>query len=990
MEEDPVFETKQIDPRQRRRRIWVIAIAALVVAILFFGSQILSVYVDALWFNAVGYSSVYWYKFKLGGALIVVFFLASFLILRVGFWVLASVFPQLKRRPKLKLTSVEDVRDINFLPYVYRPGAWIVSLGIALLFSVGMGQSWADFALYLHSSPAGVLDPIFHRDVTFFLFTLPVLEEVSSWFLTIAVILAIGVGGAAGYMWYFDRVKGFGSTETARKATAVISAVTAIFALALAFNTYLSRYDLLANVHDAFSGISYTDDHVQLPGLAAVVVVLLIAAIVLAINAVVAKRIRVIGWMAAAVVVVWVLGTLAIPQAVFSFSVKPNELAKEAPYIDHNIQMTRHAFGLDGFEERPFTPAPTILPADLEQDKNTVDNIRLWDPAVLQATLSQVQEIRQYYDFGVPDIDRYVINGKLRQVMLAARELNVEKLAPEARNWINQHLIYTHGYGVTMSTVNEFTHEGLPNLVLKDMPVHSEAPEIKVTRPEIYFGEETSSHVYVHTRPQSKTAPEFNYPAAGNVDSYTEYESNNGIQVGGMLRKIALSLYLGDGSNLLFSDFISSNSRLLIHRAVGDRVREIAPFLTFDDDPYIVINKDGRLFWIIDGYTTSGRYPYSAAAVLSGGQGVNYIRNSVKAVVDAYQGTVSFYVFQPDDPIIKAYESIFPVLFHPASEMPADLRAHVRYPNLLVQVQAQAFTQYHVTNSQTFYNHEDVWAVATVETPAAAGGQATAPDLMRPYYVLMQLPNEADKHTEFVNILPFTPAGKDRYNMIGWMAGRSDGQVYGHTLVYTFPKNVTVNGPAQVRARVNQDPTLSAEMTLWNQNGSKLRRGNLLVIPAANSLLYVEPFFLQAENSPLPELRQVAIATQDRLAAGGTFDDAIAKLFPGFEGLGISQSTAPPGGTPGSPQMGLQPASGTQSPAAAGQPAQQPNPSVNPGAAGQPGQPSPELSGLAAQARQLLADYGKLAAEGKYKEAGDKLDQLKEILDQIARKSGGK
>ncbi|MGH9765291.1 MAG: UPF0182 family protein, partial [Blastocatellia bacterium] len=455
----------------------------------------------------------------------------------------------------------------------------------------------------------------------------------------------------------------------------------------------------------------------------------------------------------------------------------------------------------------------TLTTADLDKSQSTIGNIRLWDPKILQAMLNQIQGIRQYYDFGVPDIDRYTVNGRLREVMLAARELNLDKLLPESRTWINQHVVYTHGYGVTMSTVNEFSAEGQPHLILKDMPVHSDAPEIKVTQPEIYFGEETAAHVYVHARPQGKNAPEFNYPAAGNQDSYTEYAGHAGIQIGGFLRKLLLSIYLGDGTNLLFSDYIGAESRLLIHRTVRDRVQSIAPFLMVDNDPYLVIDDSGKLFWIVDAYTNSARYPYATAYSLNDyGVTLNYVRNSVKVVVDAYEGTATFYTFDDNDPILKAYQSIFPVLFHPSSEMPSDLRRHIRYPNTLVQIQAQAYTLYHMREPSILYSHEDLWAVPPSE--AAADNQPSPPP-MRPYYVLMQIPGEPDNNAEFVNILPFTPAGQNRNNMIGWMAGRSDGANYGHAVVFSFPKNVNLDGPAQVRARVNQDPVLSGQMTLW-------------------------------------------------------------------------------------------------------------------------------------------------------------------------------
>ena len=723
----------------------------------------------------------------------------------------------------------------------------------------------------------------------------------------------------------------------------------------MAWNTYLGRFDLLHRPHDLFTGVSYADANVLLPGMNVLMVILLAAAVALAANAFFFRSKRIIGWTAALVVLVWLVAIVILPSSIYSFSVKPNELAKETPYIQHNIEMTRRAFDLDRFEEKSFIPQPALTPQHVEANRETIDNIRLWDPQVLQSTFKQVQEIRQYYEFRVPDVDRYVLNGRLRQVMLAAREMNVDKLEATSRNWINQHLVYTHGYGVAMSSVNEFTPEGLPHLIVKDMPVKSEVPEIQITRPEIYFGEATNHHAYVRTN-----QPEFNYSAQGDQDSYTEYEGAAGISVGGMFRKTALAFYLGDNTSLLFSDYITSESRVLMRRNVLERARQIAPFLMYETDPYIVISKDGRLYWMIDAFTHSDRYPYSRGYQV-GGQYMNYIRNSVKVIIDAYDGKASFYVFEPDDPIIKSYQSIFPALFRPAEEMPEDLLDHIRYPDLLVEAQAVAYTLYHITNPQTFYNREDMWAIASLDSSSQQGSQ---PVPMQPYYVLMQLPG-FEKKVEFVSILPFTPAGPGRNNMIGWMAARSDKEDYGETLVFTFPKSLTVNGPAQIRARVNQDRELSQLMTLWSQRGSELVRSNLLVIPIADTLLYVESFYLQAEGSgsKLPELRQVAVATQNKLATGNTFEEALRLLI-------VDQPAQRPTETAAQPSQPARPPSESPSPAPAATP--------------QPG--ASDIGGLARQAQQLLSDYERLSAEGKHREAGEKLDQLKQTLTEMNRR----
>ena len=958
METDRVFDDEVIDIRPRKRRRWVFVLLGLLVVLFLSSSSLLGIYVDALWFSSLGYSDVYWYKFRLGGLLFGVFFALTFVILRLSFALLARWFPQLSERPQVRFRSVEDIKDINVLPFVYRPVAWLLSLGAALLYAISMSSDWSPFALYLNAAPAASADPIFNRDASFYLFKLPALEIIADWFFMLAVIIFLAFVTVSAYVWYYERAIGLAGADTRNRAVSAVSAAGILLALAMAFNTYLGRFDLLHTRHDLFTGISYTDANVLLPGMNVLIVVLLAAAVALAANAFFLRSSRVITWTAAIVVIVWLVAIVIVPKSVYSFSVKPNELTKETPYIQHNIEMTRRAFALDRFEEKSFTPQPAITPQLIQTFQPTIKNIRLWDPNVLQSVYKQIQEIRQYYEFRVPDIDRYLINGELRQVMLAAREMNVDKLDATSRNWINQHLVYTHGYGVTMSTVNEFTPEGLPHLILKDMPVRSELPEIQVTRPEIYFGEATNHHAYVRTN-----QPEFNYSAQGDQDSYTEYEGAAGIPVGGTFRKSALAFYLGDNTSLLFSDYITAESRVLIRRNVLERVREIAPFLLYESDPYIVISREGRLFWMIDGFTHSDQYPYSRGYQVAG-EGLNYIRNSVKVVIDAYEGSVSFYIFDPDDPIIRSYQNIFPALFRPAEEMPEDLRAHVRYPDLLVEAQATAYTLYHIQNPQTFYNREDMWAIASTEAATQQGAQ---PVPMQPYYVLMQLPGLDERRAEFVSILPFTPAGPGRNNMIGWMAARSDEETYGQTLVFTFPKSLTVNGPAQIRARVNQDPQLSQLMTLWSQRGSELVRSNMLVIPIGDSLLYVESFYLQAEGtgSKLPELRQVAVTTQNKLATGKTFEEALRKL--------LSDMPA---------------AQGAEDQAAA-QPARPPTQSQVPGAAPAPPQPQTgqgDIGGLARQAQQLLSDYERLSAEGKHREAGEKLDQLKQTLSEMNRR----
>jgi uncharacterized membrane protein (UPF0182 family) len=618
--------------------------------------------------------------------------------------------------------------------------------------------------------------------------------------------------------------------------------------------------------------------------------------------------------------------------------VAPNQLVREKPYIVHNIESTRRAYDLDEISRQEFPADTNPEAADPANNQDTLQNIRLWDWRALQDTLRQIQEIRTYYDFPDIDIDRYQIEGRPREVMLAARELNINKLPESSRNWINDKLIYTHGYGITMNPVNGFTAEGLPTLLLSNMPVQSTVPGLAVTRPEIYFGELTDTDVYVKTRQK-----EFNYPQ-GQANDFTEYQGSGGIVLGGWLRRTLIALDRGDISKLPFSDDITNQSRLLMRRNVIRRVSDLAPFLTFDQDPYIVVGEDGRLSWIVDAFTTSDSYPYSTHYHL-GDSLISYMRNSVKVVIDAYDGTTTFYVFDSKDPILAAYRRLFPTLFKPAADMPAELRKHVRYPQLLLEMQAEVYSLYHMTDPEVFYNREDLWNVANEIVMGDSGQQVT--QAMQPHFVLMKLPGETS--VEFVEILPFTPA--NRNNLIGWIAARSDGAHYGTAVVYDFPKTRLIDGPLQIEARIDQNAQLSGQLTLWNQQGSHVRRGTLLVIPIGRTLLYAEPIYLQAERSPMPELRLVVLALQDRLVYAPTFESALAALF-GTGSSTLQASSSSP------PQASLAPTSTVAS-------------------------PPPNFNQLISQAAQDLSDYQHLTAEGKLGEAGQKLEHLKSTLEKL-------
>ena len=924
-------------PPRRHRRLFLLALAILVV-ILFSSRTALSYYVDSLWFASLGYGDVFRKTLSLQWAVFAAFFALTFLFL-YG-WFLA-----LKRAYQSDLP--DDYRIVVGGQALHLPVARILhllglaaSLVVAVVTAASFMAAWPTFAVYWYAPRAttGAVDPIFGKSISFYLFTLPAWQFIAGWLLTLAVVACI-------IAFFFVFVTGSTRMLSGRRGGYIslpwrgFSIAFAFFLLILAMRVYIERFERLFDEHTIFSGVTYADAHVTLPGMLVVCAALILGAGIAMINVVKLPRVR---WLMTAVApaVACYLVVQIVGWYVTSFIVKPNELVRERPYIAYNIDLTRQAYGLDRLAQREFPAETTVEAADPANNQATLQNIRLWDWRALQDTLRQIQEIRTYYDFPDIDIDRYKINGTMRQVMLAARELNIDKLPESSRNWINEKLIYTHGYGITMNPVNGFTPEGLPTLILSNMPVQSTVNGIVVKRPEIYFGELTNTDVYVKTRQQ-----EFNYPQGQN-NSLTSYEGSGGIVLGSFLRRLLVAFDRGDLTKLPFSDDVNPESRLLMRRNVRDRVAALAPFLTYDLDPYIVVGNDGRLSWVMDAFTTSDSYPYSRHYAL-GDALVNYMRNSVKVVIDAYDGTTTFYVFDPQDPIVMAYRQIFPSLFKDAAAMPSALRKHMRYPELLLKLQASVYGLYHMTDPQVFYNREDLWTVASEVGMDESGQQKTQP--MEPNFVLMKLPGETA--IEFVEILPFTPA--NRNNLIGWIAGRSDGEKYGTSVVYDFPKTKLVDGPLQIEARIDQNAQLSGQLTLWNQQGSHVRRGTLLVIPCGHALLYAEPIYLQAERSPMPELRLVVLALQDRLAYGPTFESAMRALF-GGEVSSLSATTAP-----------AEPERGTAAPAAA----------IKPVA---------DANALITGAAKDLADYQRLTAEGKLGEAGQKLEQLKRKLEELS------
>lgn len=910
----------------------IIAVVLLTLFVLWSG---ISIFTEVLWFDSLGLSSRFWYTFNLGWILFVIFWILTFGILGIGFSWLARIFVPDKLAARKILVNQQQI-EINPSRFL-RPIGWVLAAIFGVARARSMSADWQTWVLYLNQQPTPMIDPIFGNSLGFYLFTLPVFELVSSWLTSVAAILLIGaifysvLSGVPNQINLDKKQQLFGGFG--QSAYAAISAALGILLFTIAGRVILSRYVYLWRDHDSFSGVTFTQDNYLLPGLMVLAVALVISTLILLVNAFTKKGIRL---MILAIGIPALVGGIAvylIPSYVQNFIVKPNELDRETPYIEHNIAGTRAGFNIENVEMRDYAADTTPQAFSLAENRSTLANIRLWDWNALQDTLRQVQEIRTYYDFPDVDVDRYEIGGEQRQVMIATREFDIRKLPEQSRNWINERLVYTHGYGVTMNLVNEFTSEGKPRFLLSNMPIESSG-DVNVTRPEIYFGERTDTIVYVNTKQR-----EFDYPQGEN-NNYTNYEGEGGFAVGGGLRRLAIAWSVGDITKLPFSDDVMADSRVLMHRNIAERMNRIAPFLIYDDDPYMVINDDGRLFWMIDAFSTARQFPYSRHFNASG-QSVNYIRNSVKVTIDAYNGSVNYYVFDDKDPIISAYRTAFPEIFKDAAEMPAGLREHVRYPETLIKVQGDVFGLYHTTNPKMFFGREDVWSVAREAVTNQPDGNQQQTQPLEPYQVLMPLPGE-NSVPEFAQVLPFTPA--NRNNMIAWMAGRSDGEAYGQLLVYTFPSSRVIDGPSQIEARIDQNAQLAGQFTLWNQQGSKVKRGDLIIMPIGTGLLFIEPVYLQAVRSPMPELRFVVLATQERLTFAADFETALTQLM-----------ADSPQSTPAEPD--------------AKKPEEKSVPST--------------VKEQISKAAQIFADYQRLTSEGKLGEAGQKLEELKRTLGEM-------
>jgi uncharacterized protein len=985
----PIRRARGDGPGLRRQVGTVVAIvvAFFIVIMLAFGVEL---WTDAIWYRSVGFDAVFWKRFwvqvglfVLGGAIVL-------LILLVNLWLAGRLLPPStgdggtfrtwidrfneaaersqdgrgvppwENSARRRRSTVIDITPPD-MPDPTPLGRGIIAV-MAVLVALAIGGSiaanWETILLWLNRvpfAPSGenaVVDPVFGKDIGFYLFDLGFLRFVQA--TVIGVLVASLVIAAARYL-----VGGLsGSRVFSTPVRVHLGVLAGLILMSIAVGYQLDKFELVYSTRGVATGVSYTDAHAQflaydvLTGLSAIAAAFLVGG----------AFTRVM-WPLALTVAVWFIASIGIgriyPEIVQVISVKPNEQVLESPYISNNIAMTRLAFNLGNWDVRDYRGESPLTKAAIQQHAKTFLNARLWDYRPLGDTLDQLQTVRQYYDFFDVDTDRYKLADSTRQVMLSVRELNTSRNPNPT--WINDHLYYTHGIGVAMVPVNEVTQQGQPQLFIRDMPPVSSngAPEIK--QPRVYFGELPSQYVVVDSQ-----QPEFDFPrgkenASGDVT--TSWDGTNGIKLDTVLSRLLFSLRFRD-FNLLISDQITSESQLLFHRSLNDRIPRIAPFLLYDKDPYVAIDGAGKLVYIQDAYTASDRFPNAQAfnpgelgTTGLGNDDINYIRNSVKIVMSAYDGSMTFYVSDPSDPLIRAWQGVFPTLFHPMSEFPADLRPHLRVPEELFNVQTRMYGRYHVTNAQTFYGENDVWTVPI--------GQTTDESLpSEAYYVIMSLPEE--NSPEFLLLQPMIP--RERPNMIAWVAVRMDGDAYGQTLVYRFPAETTVFGPAQIEAQISADPLISSQFTLWNQSGSKVIRGNLIVVPVGDSLIYLQPVYLQATSAKFPVFQKIIVASPTTVVWGDTLQEALDSLLREQAQGGPSPSPTPPG------------------------PSATPGPSGTPAPTATPGnQPSPPagVAALVAYANQHFELAQQALRDGDFARYGQEIALVQQALSQLGQLTGG-
>lgn len=847
-----------------------------------------------MWFDSLGYEKVFWTKFLSQLEIGVPVFLAAMLLVRI-------YLKSLKKHYFIEVESHEipDEKRLNKI-------SWGMSVVFGLLVGLTAGAStWMDFRQFANATSFGLKDPLFHLDISFYVFKLAFLTKANN------IVLGIVVGVVIITLLYYGilitvrtpdmfewepeepegpETSGENAIPFTRKyrkkpsekrtldlnndnmiqllhiASGKLTLLGIVFYLMVAMDFLMRQFDLLHVHTGAVYGAGFTDVNVKLWVYRLIMVLSIVGAVTLC-HHMHRKEPKKLVRIPIAIVAVGLLGGV-VSFAVQNLLVSPDEINKESKYLERNISYTRHAYGLDNIKVEEFPAEQNLNRQAIRDNSQTITNIRINDYEPVQDFYNQTQSIRQYYDFNDVDIDRYNIDGEQTQTYLAAREINESKISS---TWINRHLKYTHGYGAAVSRVDAVTASGQPDIIVKNIPPESEAKDIDITRPEIYFGELTNDYVIVNTDEQ-----EFDYPN-GNENSYSTYKGKAGIKLN-LLNRILFSVREGS-MKLLVSSNVNSDSRIIINRNIKDRVEKLMPYLSYEKDPYMTV-VNGKLYWIVDAYTTSSYYPYSEP--YSGEVGsTNYIRNSVKVVVDAYNGDTTFYVVDQDDPVARTYQKIYPTLFKDVKEMPEGIRKHIRYPNSLLKIQAGVYTKYHMDQVKVFYQDEDLWDIAHQI-------YGTEEKEMDPSYFIFELPDE--KKAEFINMIPFTP--KSKQNMTAIMMARNDGNRYGQLLVYKFPKNKTVYGPMQIEAQIDQNTEISKEFSLWNSSGSKYRRGDLFVIPINNSIMYVEPVYLEASNQAIPEMKRVIVAYGDKIAYESTLEDALADLFGEDENGGQSQSAS--------------------------------------------------------------------------------------------------
>ncbi|MGI6317425.1 MAG: UPF0182 family protein [Dethiobacteria bacterium] len=914
-----------------RFRTFFIVLLFILLGLLLWSAGL---YTDYLWFNHLNYASVFFTVFlsewavRLAACL--VFFLFLFINLLFMRGVLLNV-PNLELRERIIGTALGRMLTPRKITLFFL----VSSLAVSFLLSSYTGGLWLEVQQFFRGARFGITDPVFNLDASFYIFRLPFWRLLYTYLQTM-VILTILV---AGFIYFLTDPP----VQVGRKVIFFPSRGQGHLSLLLTFAFLLKAWDyrlkmfeLLLSPRGATFGPGYTDLNANLPALWILFFLTLGICVVLIYN-IYRRQPRLIFLSVAILIGASLVVGSIYPSLVQQFRVEPNEFAYERPFLEHNINYTLKAYGLDDVRIENYPAREELEWEDLEKGADTLQNVRLWDYRPLLDTYKQLQGIRPYYDFASVDTDRYFLDGEYRQVMLSVREMDQTQLAEQARTWVNTRLQYTHGYGLTMSPVALVSSQGLPKFTIGDIPPVVEGG-VELTRPEIYYGELSSNYVIVNSNTR-----EFDYPM-GDTNVYTRYEGTGGIPLSNLGRKLLYALKFSD-YRILISSEITDGSRIMHNRPVRERASRIAPFLAYDADPYPVI-AGGGIYWILDAYTTTNNFPYSEPF-----GGINYMRNSVKVVVDAYNGTVDYYIVDPSDPLIATYAKIFPALFKSLEEMPEEIKAHLRYPETLLSLQAQVFATYHMTDPVVFYNREDLWQIPNEKYRGTV-------QPVEPYYTILELPGEEDP--EFVLILPFTPTTRD--NMIAWMAGRSDGDNYGELVVYLFPKDRVVFGPMQIETRIDQNTLISQQLALWDQRGSRVVRGNLLVLPVSDSILYVEPVFLEAEQSQLPELARVIVGFGEQVVMEPTLEEALAVIFGAHDPVGPEE----PGELPGPEGI-----DGEEPEETAGPETMLP----------------PDIPGLARRAQQLFQKAQESLREGDWSGYGSSLQELEIVLDELAELS---